>query len=139
MESCRPTDEGELPTFSLGMEFLTPQKERKEKENKEQARPVLSRFANHRVENVIKQLVHTSAVRSSRYEALGSLKSTQEAKAALGHASSNPYAFFVLSKLPACFISIFFLCILFCCIVISGHLHLYNNNVAFLRNLKGSK
>ena len=34
MESCRPTDEGELPTFSLGMEFLTPQKERKEKENK---------------------------------------------------------------------------------------------------------
>ena len=27
--------------------------------------------ANHRVENVIKQLVHTSAVRSSRYKALG--------------------------------------------------------------------
>ena len=26
---------------------------------------------NHRVENVIKQLVHTSAVRSSRYEARG--------------------------------------------------------------------
>ena len=26
---------------------------------------------NHQVENVIKQLVHTSAVRSSRYEALG--------------------------------------------------------------------
>ena len=25
----------------------------------------------HQVENVIKQLVHTSAVRSSRYEALG--------------------------------------------------------------------
>ena len=25
----------------------------------------------HRVENVIKQLVHTSAVRSSKYEALG--------------------------------------------------------------------
>ena len=25
----------------------------------------------HRVENVIKQLIHTSAVRSSRYEALG--------------------------------------------------------------------
>ena len=25
----------------------------------------------HRVENVIKQLVHTSSVRSSRYEALG--------------------------------------------------------------------
>ena len=61
MESFEPADEEELSTFSLGMEFLTPQKERKEKENKEQARPVLSRFANHRVENVIKQLVHTSA------------------------------------------------------------------------------
>ena len=33
------------PNFSLGMEFLTPQKERKEKENKEQARPMSSRFA----------------------------------------------------------------------------------------------
>ena len=30
MESCEPADEEELPTFSLGMEFLTPQKERKE-------------------------------------------------------------------------------------------------------------
>ena len=44
---------------------------------------------NHRVENVIKQLVHTSAVRSS----------TQEARVARGEAS---YASFVLSKLP-CF------------------------------------
>ena len=54
MESFEPADEEELSTFSLGMEFLTPQKERKE--NKEQARPVLSRFANHRVENVISYL-----------------------------------------------------------------------------------
>ena len=37
MESCVPADEEELPNFSLGKEFLTPQKERKEKENKEQA------------------------------------------------------------------------------------------------------
>ena len=37
MESCEPADEEELPNFSLGKEFLTPQKERKEKENKEQA------------------------------------------------------------------------------------------------------
>ena len=36
---------------------------------------------------------------------LGSLESTQEARVALGYASSNSYAFFVLSKLPACFIS----------------------------------
>ena len=45
MESCEPADEEELPTFSLGMEFLTLQKKRKEKENKEQARPLSSRFA----------------------------------------------------------------------------------------------
>ena len=31
----------------------------------------LSQHLNHRVENVIKQLVHTSAVRSSRYEGSG--------------------------------------------------------------------
>ena len=31
--------------------------------------------------------------------------STQEARVALGYASSNSYASFVLSKLPACFIS----------------------------------
>ena len=36
---------------------------------------------------------------------LGSLESTQEAKVALGYASNNSYASFVLSKLPACFIS----------------------------------
>ena len=35
MESCEPDDEEELLTFSLGMEFLTPHKEQKEKENKE--------------------------------------------------------------------------------------------------------
>ena len=34
----------------------------------------------HRVENVIKQLVHTSGVRSSRYEALRKFESTQEAR-----------------------------------------------------------
>ena len=45
MESCEPADEEELPNFYLGMEILTPQKERKEKENKEPARPVSSRFA----------------------------------------------------------------------------------------------
>ena len=45
MESCEPADEEELPTFSLGIEFLTPPKERKEKENKEQARLMSSRFA----------------------------------------------------------------------------------------------
>ena len=44
MENCEQADEEELPTFSLRMEFLTTQKERKVKENKEQARPS-SRFA----------------------------------------------------------------------------------------------
>ena len=33
---------------------------------------------------------------------LGSLESTQEARVALGCASSNSYASFVLSKVPAC-------------------------------------
>ena len=36
---------------------------------------------------------------------LGSLESTQEARVALGYALSNSYTSFVLSKLPACFIS----------------------------------
>ena len=35
MESCEPADEEELPSFSLGMEFLTPQKERKKKKTKQ--------------------------------------------------------------------------------------------------------
>ena len=35
---------------------------------------------------------------------LGSLESTQEARVALSYALSNPYASFMLSKLPACFI-----------------------------------
>ena len=78
MESCEPVDEEELPTFSLGMEFLTPPKKWKGKENKEQAWLVSSHFATlseSKLENininVIKQLVHMSAVHSSRYEALG--------------------------------------------------------------------
>ena len=99
MESCEPADEEELPSFSLGMEFLTPQKERKKK-NKKKTRPVSSRFANHRVENVIKQLVHTSAVRSSRYEARGKFREHERC-----YSSVFSYASFVLSKLHACFIS----------------------------------
>ena len=38
-------------------------------------------------------------------DALGSLESTQKARVALGCASSYSYAFFVLSKLPACTIT----------------------------------
>ena len=96
MESCEPVDEEELPSFSLGMEFLTPPKKWKEKENKEQAWLVSSHFATlseSKLENininVIKQLVHMSAVHSLRYDMkhLGSLESTQEV------ASSNSYAF----------------------------------------------
>lgn len=45
MESFESADEEELSTFSLGMDFLTPQKEWKEKENKEQAWLVSSPFA----------------------------------------------------------------------------------------------
>ena len=38
-------------------------------------------------------------------EHLGSLESTQEARVALGYASGNSYASFVLCKLPACSIT----------------------------------
>ena len=37
----------------------------------------LLQHLNHRVENVLRQLVHTSAVRSSRYEALGIFRTLQ--------------------------------------------------------------
>ena len=49
------------------------------------------------VENVIKQLVHTSACVLRDMKRLGSLESTQQTRVT--------YASFVLSKLPACFIS----------------------------------
>ena len=46
---------------------------------------------HYRIENVIKQLVHESTVRSSRYEALGKFR--------------EHYASSVFSKLPTCFTS----------------------------------
>ena len=52
---------------------------------------------------VIKELVHAfSCAYIELWMHLGSLESTQEARVALGCASSNSYAYFVLSKLPAC-------------------------------------
>ena len=39
-------------------------------------------------------------------EHLGSLETTQEARVALDYASGNSYASFVLSKLPACSITL---------------------------------
>ena len=45
------------------------------------------------------------AVHHRVMEHLGSLESTQEARDALGYASGNSYASFVLSKLPACSIT----------------------------------
>ena len=60
----------------------------------------------HQVENVKKQLVHTSADCVHRdMKHLASLENTQEARVALGYASRNSYASFKLSKLPVCFIS----------------------------------
>ena len=38
------------------------------------SKPIPQEKIFHRVENVIKQLVHTSAVRSLRYEALGKFR-----------------------------------------------------------------
>ena len=54
----------------------------------------------HWVENIIKQLIRQLCVHRDM-KPLVSLKSTQEARVALGYASSNSYASFVLSKLPA--------------------------------------
>ena len=52
---------------------------------------------------VIKKSVHAfSCAYIELWMHLGSLESTQEARVALGCASSNSYASFVLSKLPAC-------------------------------------
>ena len=45
---------------------------------------------NHRVENVIKQLVHTLAMRSSRYEALGKFGEHSTPRATLTHLSCSP-------------------------------------------------
>ena len=59
----------------------------------------------HRVENVIKQLVHASACVHWDMKHLRSLESTQEARVALGYALSNSYTSFMLSKFPVCFIS----------------------------------
>ena len=52
---------------------------------------------------VIKELVHAfSCAYIELWMHLGSLESTQEARVALGYASSNSYASLVLSKLPKC-------------------------------------
>ena len=59
----------------------------------------------HRVENVIKQLVHVSACVRWDMKHLGSLESTKEARVALGYTLSNSYTSFMFSKLPVCFIS----------------------------------
>ena len=59
----------------------------------------------HRVENVIKQLVHAWACVRWDMKHLRSLESTQEARVALGYALSNSYTSFMLSKFPVCFIS----------------------------------
>ena len=58
------------------------------------------------IENVIKQLLHASVMRMLGYKALGSLERAQEARVALGCASNNSYASFMLSKLPKCFMII---------------------------------
>ena len=52
---------------------------------------------------VIKELVHAfSCAYIELWMHLESLESTQEARVALGYASSNSYAFLMLFKLPAC-------------------------------------
>ena len=53
--------------------------------------------------SVIKEFAHAfSCAYIELWMHLGSLESTQKARVALGCASSYSYAFFVLSKFPAC-------------------------------------
>ena len=56
-----------------------------------------------RTENVTKQLVHASAVSLAGYEILG--KFGEHSKVSAAPRTTLLYASFVLSKLPACFIS----------------------------------
>ena len=70
------------------------------------ARPCVNKmtwaFSVH-CRSVIKELAHAfSCAYIELWMHLGSLESTQKARVALGCASSYSYAFFVLSKLPAC-------------------------------------
>ena len=61
------------------------------------------------VENVIKQVVYSSAVYSSRYEALRSFREHSRSQSCLRHNLEQlvaTYISFVLSKLPVCFISL---------------------------------
>ena len=56
MATREPADKEEEPNFSLGLEFLTPEKEPNEKEKREQTKPVSSRFATlseSEMENII--------------------------------------------------------------------------------------
>ena len=55
---------------------------------------------NHRVENVIKQLVHTSAVRSSRYEASGKFGERERCVRVARGVAESKYGF--LSIYPIC-------------------------------------
>ena len=61
------------------------------------------------VENVIKQVVYSSAVYSSRYEALRNFRKHSRSQSCLRHNLEQlvaTYISFVLSKLPVCFISL---------------------------------
>ena len=69
MESCEPADEEELPNFFFGNGVFNSPKGTKRKRKQRTGTADVIPF--RRVDNVIKQLVHTSAVRSSRYKALG--------------------------------------------------------------------
>ena len=64
----------------------------------------------HRVENVIKQLVHTSAVRSLRYETLGKFGEYERCvRVARGVAESNSsFLAFVIMSLPSGYHVIYF-------------------------------
>ena len=106
----------ELPNFSIGIDLLGP--DPTSNKNKAEKNSQVASFANLLIDqlqqilllradpccrSVIEELAH--AFRCAYIELwmhLRSLESTHKARVALGCASSYSYAFFVLSKLPAC-------------------------------------
>ena len=104
----------ELPNFSIHQLGPDPTSNK----NKAEKNSQVARFANLSEDqlqqiwllradpccrSVIKEFAHAfSCAYIELWMHLGSLESTQKARVALGCASSYSYAFFVLSKLPAC-------------------------------------
>ena len=106
----------ELPNFSVGIDLLGP--DPTSNKNKAEKNSQVARFANLSEDqlqqilllpadpccrSVIKEFALAfSCAYMELWMHLESLESTQKARVAIGCTSSYSYAFFLLSKLPAC-------------------------------------